>query len=102
MKQYAGDEIVRIMTDMPATLVEALQGAYPEHRITEHEARWWGFLQFARTDAYDGETFAIRINGTDAEAVQSFLPYVLSVRGADQRAGLVRRPWPESGFDRAG
>lgn len=102
MKQFVGDEIVRIMTDMPVELVEALRAAHAEHRITEHEARWWGFLQYARTDAYEGETFTICINGTSDEAVQSFLPYVLSVRGADQRAGLVRRPWPQSGFDKAG
>ncbi len=99
MKQYAGDEIVQIMTEMPSALVEQLRGAYPEHHITEHEARWWGFLQYARTQAYEGDRFVIKINGTNEEVVQSFLPYVLMGRNADRNAGLVRKVWPETGFD---
>ncbi|MBU1376106.1 MAG: hypothetical protein KKE02_24235 [Alphaproteobacteria bacterium] len=100
MKQYAGEEIIRIMRDMPPALVDGLREAAPEHRITEYEARWWGFLQFARTDGYEGLEFVIPVSG-GVGAPQTFLDYVLSVRGADMRAGLVRRTWPETGFDKA-
>ena len=100
MKQYAGDEIRTITAQMPSELVEGLRAAHAQHRISEYEARWWGFLQFARTDAYAGEAFVIKVNGGGADKVESFLAYVLSVRGADQRAGLQRKPWPEMGFER--
>ena len=97
MKQYAGEDIVRIMTEMPADLVTQLREAHPDHHITEHEARWWGFLQFARTDASEGDTFVIKVGGTNEEVVQSFLPYVLVGRNADRNAGLVRKTWPDMG-----
>lgn len=99
MKQYVGDDIRRIMAEMPAQLVEALRTQHPEHHITEYEARWWGFLQFARTGAYEGQAFVTVVNGTDEELVERFVPYTLDVRSADRNARLVRRPWPESGFD---
>lgn len=99
MKQHAGDEIRVLMTEMPPDLVQALQSEHPEHRITEQEARWWGYLMFARTGAYDGVEFVIKVNGTDETVVQGFLSYTLSTRAAAERAGLVRKPWPESGFD---
>jgi hypothetical protein len=102
MKQHTSAEIVTIMTEMPAELVAALRDAHPEHAITEHEARWWGYLQFARTEAYEGETFVIRVPSTGEDVVQQFLPYVLGGRASDVRVGLVRKVWPETGYDRAG
>src|SRR4029453_2483506 len=78
MKQHTGAEIRTIMTEMPAERIAALQAAHAEHAITEHEARWWGYLQFARTGAYDGETFVILAPSTGEEVVQRFLPYVLA------------------------
>src|SRR5690349_17850663 len=102
MKQYSGEEIRRIMTEMPADLVEALRTAHPAEKITEHEARWWGYLQFARTDDYAGDSFTIKVNGGGEEVTSTFLVYTLSVRAADQRAGLVRRPWPDGGYEPCG
>ena len=102
MKQHTSAEIRAIMTEMPIEQVEALQAAHAEHGITEREARWWGYLQFARTGAYDGETFVIPVPSTGEEIVLRFLPYVLADRASDLRIGLVRQAWPDSGYDRAG
>ena len=95
MKQYAGPDIPRLMAEMPIQLVEALQAAHAEHRITEREARWWGFLQFARTDAYEGESCPITVNGTAEEHTSAFLAYTLQGRAADERFGIVRGAWPD-------
>lgn len=100
MKQHTGEEIRTIMADMPAGAIESLKTAYAEHQITEHEARWWGYLMFARTGAYEGTEYAIPVMG-GGEAHQEFLRYVLDDREGNRRHGLVRKPWPESGFDRA-
>ena len=100
MKQHTGSEIRTIMTDMPAEVIESLKGAHAEHQITEHEARWWGYLMFARTGAYEGTEYAIPVMG-GGQARQGFLSYVLDDREGNRRHGLVRKPWPESGFDRA-
>jgi hypothetical protein len=97
MKQHTGEEIRAIMADMPTDLVAALQAAHAEHRITEREARWWGYLMFARTGAYEGTEYAIKAPAGDV--AQQFLSYVLDDRAASARFGLVRKPWPESGFD---
>ena len=102
MKQHTGEEIRAIMAAMPAGLVAALCDAHREHRITEWEARWWGYLQFARTEAYEGESFAIRVNGTQEAVVQGFLPYVLGCRAAERSAGLTRRPWPDGALHLTG
>ena len=101
MKQHTGDEIRRIMAEMPGDQVAALQAAHAEHRITEREARWWGYLMFARTGGYEGLAYTITMSGTDEQVTQRFLDYVLEERAADARCGLVRKAWPESGFDRA-
>lgn len=101
MKQHTSAEIVAIMTEMPSELVAALRDAHPAQAITEHEARWWGYLQFARTAAYDGETFVIRAPSAGEDVVQQFLPYVLGGRASDLRAGLVRKAWPETGYEPA-
>jgi hypothetical protein len=98
MKQHTGDEIRAIMTEMPAELVEALQAAHAEHRITEREARWWGYLMFARNEAYEGESYTIKVL-TGEEVTHHFLPYVLQGRAGDDRVGMVRRPWPDGGSD---
>ena len=100
MKQHTGDEIRTIMEEMPADLVAALQAAHSEHKITEREARWWGYLMFARTGSYEGTEYTIPSG--DAGVTQRFLAYVLEDRAACVRVGLVRKSWPESGFDRAG
>lgn len=55
---------------------------------------------FARTGAYEGIEYAIPVMG-GGEARQEFLSYVLDDREGNRRHGLVRKPWPESGFDRA-
>lgn len=102
MKQHTGDEIRRIMAEMPAEAIAALQSAHAEHRITEREARWWGYLMFARTGAYEGTEYAIKVGGGGEEVRQPFLTYVLEDRASDARNGLVRKAWPESGFDRVG
>lgn len=99
MKQHTSDEIRQIMTDMPAEAIASLQAAHDEHQITEHEARWWGYLMFARTGAYEGTAYSIPVMG-GGEVTQDFLSYVLEAREGDKRHGLVRKPWPESGFDR--
>lgn len=95
MKQYSGPDIARIMGEMPRELVEALQAAHPDDRITEREARWWGFLQFARTDAYEGETYTVTVNGTGETHSYAFLPYTLQGRAGDDRVGMVRAAWPD-------
>ena len=95
MKQHAGDEIVTIMAGMPGERVAALRDAHPEHRFTEREARWWGYLQFARTGAYDGEAFTVTVNGTGEQHTQAFVSYTLQGRASDDRVGLVRAPWPD-------
>lgn len=100
MKQHTGEEIRSIMRDMPAELVESLQAAHAEHGITEYEARWWGYLMFARTGAYEGTAYTIKVMGAGGEVTQDFLSYVLAEREGNRRHGLVRKPWPESGFDR--
>lgn len=102
MKQYSGADIPRLMAEMPAELVEKLQADHSEHRITEREARWWGFLQFARTDGYEGDAYVIVVNGTGEEMVQRFLPYVLSNRAGDERFGIVRAAWPDMAVTYAG
>jgi len=102
MKQHSGAEIVTIMTEMPAELIAALQDAHAEHAITEHEARWWGYLQVARTGSYEGETFVIKVMSTGDDVVQAFLPYVLAGRASDLRVGLVRKVWPECGYEPTG
>lgn len=100
MKQHTGEEIRAIMTEMPAEVIEGLQAAHAEHKITEYEARWWGYLMFARTSSYDGTAYTIKVMGDGGEVTQEFLRYVLDERAGNQRYGLVRKPWPESGFDR--
>jgi hypothetical protein len=101
MKQHTGEEIRSIMTDMPAEAIESLQAAYAEHKVTEQEARWWGYLMFARTGAYEGASYTISVMGNGGEVTQDFLAYVLEEREMNRRHGLVRKPWPESGFVRA-
>ncbi|WP_374471700.1 hypothetical protein [Phenylobacterium sp.] len=101
MKQHTGEQIRAIMMEMPEAVVAQLQADHAEHRITEREARWWGYLMFARTGAYEGTSYTITVPSTGEEVTQGFLAYVLEDRGADARFGLVRRAWPESGFDRA-
>lgn len=101
MKQHSSDEIRAIMAEMPAELVAELRAAHAEHRITEREARWWGYLMFARGGSYQGTEYAIEVPGTGGQVVQQFLSYVLEDRSANERFGLIRKPWPESGFDRA-
>jgi hypothetical protein len=101
MKQHSGEEIRTIMAEMPDETVAALQAAYPEQRITEREARWWGYLMFARTGAYEGTEYSIKVAGDGEGATQKFLTYTLEDRGSDARHGLIRKPWPESGFERA-
>ena len=101
MKQHTGDELRAIMTGMPAESIENLQAAHAEHKITEYEARWWGYLMFARTGVYEGTSYSIKVMGDGGEVTQEFLSYVLSDREGNKRHGLVRKPWPESGFDRA-
>jgi hypothetical protein len=98
VKQHTGDEIRAIMTDMPTELVEKLQADHAEHQITEREARWWGYLMFARTDAYEGTEYAIPVSGGEP-VTQKFLIYVLEGRAGDTRHGLVRKPWPDSGIE---
>lgn len=98
MKQHTGAEIRRIMTDMPADLAARLQSLYAEHHITEREARWWGYLMFAKTDDYAPTEFTIKVTGTGEEVTQRFLPYVLEDRAGCARFGLVRKAWPEDGF----
>jgi hypothetical protein len=100
MKQHTGDEIRAIMAQMPAELVAALQAAHAEHKITEREARWWGYLMFARTGSYEGTEYTIKVSGTGEEVTQRFLSYVVDDRAGNARFGLIRKPWPESGFDR--
>ncbi|CAN7311812.1 hypothetical protein LJR164_001658 [Phenylobacterium sp. LjRoot164] len=99
MKQHTGDEIRSIMTDMPAEVVEGLQAVHAEHQITEFEARWWGYLIFANTGAYEGTSYSIEVSN-GGQYTLNFLSYVLEAREGDKRHGLVRKPWPESGFDR--
>ena len=98
MKEHTGDQIRAIMEAMPAEGVHALQAEFPEHKITEQEARWWGYLNFARTECYEGTSFVIPVNGKDEGITWDFLNYTLTGRKADQVAGLVRKPWPESGY----
>lgn len=100
MKQYVGDEIRRIMTDMPAERVAALQAAHAEHHITPYEARWWGFLVYARSESYEADHYTIKMAGTDETVTQTFIGYVLAERAANQRVGLVRGDWPDGGLTR--
>jgi hypothetical protein len=101
MKQHTGDEIRTIMEEMPAELLAALQDSHQQHKITEREARWWGYLMFARTGSYEGTEFSIETSGTGAQFTQHFLPYVLEDRAANVRFGLVRKPWPEDGLEKS-
>ncbi|MET3527283.1 hypothetical protein [Phenylobacterium koreense] len=101
MKQHTGDEIRSIMTDMPAEAIESLQATYAEHQITEYEARWWGYLMFARTGSYEGTAYSIKVMGDGGEVTQDFLSYVLAEREGNRRHELVRKPWPDGGLDRA-
>lgn len=55
---------------------------------------------FARTGAYEGTSYTIKVMGDGGEVSQDFLSYVLAEREGNKRHGLVRKPWPESGFDR--
>ena len=73
MKQHTGEEIRSIMSDMPAELVESLQAAHAEHGITEYEARWWGYLMFARTGAYEGTAYTIKVMGAGGEVTLAAL-----------------------------
>lgn len=98
MKQHTGAEIRSIMTDMPAEAIESLQAAHADHKVTEYEARWWGYLMFARTGSYEGTEYTINVMG-GGEVTQGFLAYVLDDRDMNARHGLVRKAWPESGFD---
>lgn len=99
MREYVGADIVRIMSEMPAELVAALQGAFAEHDITEREARWWGFLQFARTGAYDGIEFVIEAPSTGDRVAQRFADLVLAAREGNERHGFRPRPWPDMAVD---
>jgi hypothetical protein len=99
MKQHTGDEIRTLMAEMPDDLVAALQAAHPDERVTEREARWWGYLMFARTGSYAGSEFSIETTGKSERFVQQFLSYVLEDRAANARYGLARRPWPDDGLD---
>ena len=101
MKQYVGDEIRRIMSDMPAEQVAALKAAHAEHNITEFEARWWGFLVYARNENYEATAYTIKMSGTDETVTQTFIGYVLADRAANHRVGLVRADWPDGGLTRA-
>ena len=101
MKQHTGAEIHAIMAAMPDDQVAALVAAHPEHHITEREARWWGYLMFARIEAYEGETYVIKVMTGEA-ASHRFLSYVLEGRAGDDRHGIVRRPWPDGGIDLVG
>lgn len=101
MKQHTGDEIRAIMAEMPAELVAGLQATHPKQQITEREARWWGYLMFARTGSYEGTEYTIEVPGTGGQVVQPFLSYVLDDRAANARFGLIRKAWPESGFEGA-
>jgi len=94
MKQHVGDEIRRIMAEMPAELVKALQDAQAEHNITEYEARWWGFMMFARNDAYEGDEFKVPIGGMNDVFHQTFIGYVLQDRESRKRHGLPMPAWP--------
>ena len=89
------------MTNMPAEAMEALKATHAEHKSTEHEARWWGYLMFARTGAYEGTSCTNKVMGDGGEVTEDFLACVLGERAMNSRHGLVRNPWPESGFDRA-
>ncbi|RAK52653.1 hypothetical protein [Phenylobacterium deserti] len=100
MKQHTGDEIRTIMAEMPPAAIEALQTPHRDHQITEREARWWGYLMFARTGAYEGEAFTVSVMGTGGTWTQRFLDYVLADRASDARWGLKRKAWPESGFEK--
>lgn len=100
MKQHTNEEIRAIMADMPAEAIESLKASHAEHKITEYEARWWGYLMFARTGAYEGTEYAIPVMG-GGEVRQQFLSYVLDDREGNRRHGLIRKPWPESGLDRS-
>jgi hypothetical protein len=102
MKQHTSDEIRAIMTEMPSEAITALQATHPEHQITEREARWWGYLMFARTGSYEGTEFSIETSGASARFSQQFLTYVLEDRAANVRFGLVRQSWPQTGFNRVG
>ncbi len=88
------------MADMPAEAIESLQAAYAEHKITEYEARWWGYLILARTGSYEGTSYTINVMGNGGEVTQEFLPYVLAEREGNKRHGLVRKSSSESGFHR--
>jgi len=99
MKQLSGDEIRQAMAEMPAELVQALKDACADHDITEWEARFWGMLQVARTGAHEGDSYTFPING-GGEHTERFLDYTLSDRLSTERAGLVRRPWPDGGLTR--
>ena len=96
MKQYAGDEIRRIMAAMPEDLIQALTAAHAEHEITEYEARWWGFLMFARNDAYEGGHYTIKVGGTDDVLTQRFIDYVLQDRDGRKRHGLKAPAWSDA------
>lgn len=100
MKQHTSEEIRQIMTDMPSEAIASLQAAHAEHEITEYEARWWGYLMFARTGAYEGTAYTIPVMG-GSEVTQQFLSYVLDEREGNKRHGLVRQPWPDGGLSRA-
>ncbi|PZQ62620.1 MAG: hypothetical protein DI570_09970 [Phenylobacterium zucineum] len=94
MKQFAGDEIRRIMAEMPHELVEALQARHREHMITEYEARWWGFMMFARTGSYEGDEYSVAANGTGDVFTETLVAYVLQDRAGRERHGLKRPTWP--------
>lgn len=96
MREHSGDEMLALMDAMPAEAVATLQAAYPEHNITEREARWWGFLMVARGGTYETTEFTMTVGSTGQEWTQLFIDYVLSGRAADQRHGIVRKTWPDT------
>lgn len=90
MKQHTGDEIRRIMSEMPDAAIAALQAAFLEHRISEREARWWGYPMSARTGAYEGFEYTILVGSSGASMTQAFLAYLLDDRAMDTRCGARR------------
>lgn len=100
MKEHRGDEIRAIMAEMPAELVQRLQDAFPEHNITEREARWWGYMMFARSGSYEGVDFMMKVGSTGDTWTRTFIDYVLADRARNERFGFKPQAWPNLGLDR--